>query len=178
MNAGGTMRGRRQQAVIGALALMALIFVGGVLGGAGTLVMIFSRYQFVPSALLDPLAAALNVPHLAVQAMFVGFLIGLGFGAFLSVDWAFITDVIPRDQAGLFMGFSNIATAGAGIIARFVAGFLLDAFNARGNILGLPGGYPVIFTVFFVWMIAGSVLVLKVRESRAEVEKSPSTRPR
>ena len=62
------------------------------------------------------------------------------------------------------MGFSNIATAGSGIIARLSAGWLLDYFNAGPRILGLPGGYPVIFAIFASWMIIGSILVLKVRE--------------
>ena len=104
------------------------------------------------------------MPGLAAQAVILGFAIGVGFGSFLSVDWAFITDVIPADEAGRFMGFSNIATAGSGIIARLSAGWLLDYFNAGPRILGLPGGYPVIFSLFALWMIAGSLLVLKVRE--------------
>ena len=144
-----------------------IILGGGLIGAAGTLVLVFSHYQWVPSSLLAPLGAALHVPELAAQVLLVGLLIGIGFGSFLSVDWAFMTDVIPRDQAGLFMGFSNIATAGSGIIARFLGGFLLDAFNAGPPILGLPGGYPVIFALCCVWLVVGSVLVLKVREVRS-----------
>jgi len=140
-----------------------LVAAGGLLGAVGTLVLVFSHYQPLPSEPLEPLGGVLRAPALAVQAMLVGLLIGVGLGAFLSVDWAFITDVIPSPQAGLFMGFSNIATAGSGILARFVAGFLLDGFNAGPHILGLPGGYPVIFGVFGAWMVAGSLLVFKVR---------------
>jgi MFS family permease len=77
---------------------------------------------------------------------------------------AFITEVIPAGESGRFMGISNIATAGSGIIARLIAGPLLDHYNAGPRILGLPGGYPVIFAIFALWMIAGSFLVLKVRE--------------
>ena len=98
----------------------------------------FSHYQLLPPSLVGPLADALNVPDLAAQATLVGILIGIGYGLFFSVDWAFIQDVIPSDEAGLFMGFSNIATAGSGIIARFVGGFLLDPFNAGPRIFGLP----------------------------------------
>jgi MFS-type transporter involved in bile tolerance (Atg22 family) len=137
---------------------------GGTLGAAGTLILAFSRYQLLPGGWLRPLAVALSVPELAVQATLVGLLIGVGLGAFLSVDWAFITDVIPAAETGLFMGFSNIATAGSGIIARFVAGFLLDWFNAGPSLLRMPAGYPVIFGAFFVWLVAGTLLVLKVRE--------------
>ena len=143
-----------------------MIFGGGMLGAAATIAIVFSHFQLLPGSIVQPFAGALHVPWLAAQAVLFGFAIGVGFGSFLSVDWAFITDVIPPDEAGRFMGFSNIATAGSGIIARLSAGWLLDYFNAGPKILGLPGGYPVIFGLFATWMIAGSLLVLKVRERR------------
>jgi hypothetical protein len=46
-----------------------------------------------------------------------------------------------------------------------VGGFLLE-FNNGPKVLGLPGGYPVIFTVFFVWLLLGGLLILKVPEMR------------
>lgn len=144
-----------------------VILAGGLLGAAGLLMLVFSDYELLPPSIVLPLAAALKVPPLAAQATYVGILIGVGYGMFFSVDWAFIQDVIPRDEAGLFMGFSNIATAGSGIIARFVGGLLLDPFNAGPRILGLPGGFPVIFAVFCAWLVAGAVLIFKVPERRA-----------
>ena len=142
------------------------ILVGGLLGAAGLLMLVFSHYTLLPGGLVGPLADALNVPDLAAQATLVGVLIGIGYGLFFSVDWAFIQDVIPGEEAGLFMGFSNIATAGSGIIARFVGGFLLDPFNAGPRIFGLPGGFPVIFSLFFAWLLIGALLILKVPERR------------
>ena len=52
------------------------------------------------------------------------------------------------------------------MIARFLAGPLLDRFNAGPHILNLPGGYPVIFGVFVVWLLVGTLLIFKVRERR------------
>jgi len=142
-----------------------LILTGGLLGAAGVLILVFSHYQLLPISLVEPMANALKVSTLAAQATLVGVLIGIGYGLFFSVDWAFIQDIIPPGEAGLFMGFSNIATAGSGVIARFVAGFLLE-FNNGPKLLGLPGGYPVIFTVFFIWLLVGGLLILKVPEMR------------
>jgi MFS family permease len=144
-----------------------LILAAGLCGAAGTLVLVFSHYQWVPAAVVDPLARALRVPELAAQATLTGLVIGVGLGVFFSVDWAFIQDIIPANQGGLYMGFSNIATAGAGIIAVFVGGPLLDVFNAGPKILGLPGGFPVIFAVFVLWFVIGSLSILKVPERRA-----------
>ena len=144
-----------------------LIFAAGLCGALGTLVLVFSHYLWLPGALVEPLARALRVPDLAAQATLTGLVIGVGLGVFFSVDWAFIQDIIPPHQGGLYMGFSNIATAGAGIIAVFVGGPLLDAFNAGPAILGLPGGFPVVFSVFVLWFVVGSLSILKVPERRA-----------
>lgn len=143
-----------------------LILAGGLLGAAGVLMLVFSHYQLLPDQLIEPFARTLKVPPLAAQATLVGVLIGIGYGLFFSVDWAFIQDVIPPGEAGLFMGFSNIATAGSGIISRLVGGFLLDPFNHGPRLLGLPGGFPVIFSFFFVCLLVGALLVLKVPEVR------------
>ena len=143
-----------------------LIVAGGVFGAAGSLVLVFSHYQWVPDAVVIPLAAGLKVPVLAAQATLAGLVIGLGLGVFFSVDWAFIQDIIPGHEGGLYMGFSNIATAGAGIIAVAVGGPLLDLFNRAGTILGLPGGFPVVFGIFVIWFVVGSLSILKVPERR------------
>lgn len=140
-----------------------LIVAGGIIAAIGMLILLFSGYRWMPDSLLRPLSSGLRVPDLVAQVLPAGLLIGAGLGAFLSVDWAFITDLTPREQAGLFFGFSNIATAGAGVIARFISGFLLDHFNAGPRLLQLPGGYPVIFGVFVVWLVVGALLVLPIR---------------
>ena len=142
------------------------ILAGGLLGAAGVLMLVFSHYELVPTQLVEPLARTLRVPPLAAQATLVGVLIGIGYGVFFSVDWAFIQDVIPTQEAGLFMGFSNIATAGSGILARLIGGFLLDPFNHGPKLLGLPGGFAVIFSIFSASLLIGALLILKVPEAR------------
>jgi len=143
-----------------------LIMGAGLLGAVGSLVLVFSHYMWLPAGLLGPLAQFLKVPDLAAQATLTGIVIGLGLGIFFSVDWAFIQDIIPAHEGGLYMGFSNIATAGAGIIAVFIGGPLLDAFNAGPRLLGLPGGFPVVFGLFAVWFVVGSLSILKVPEGK------------
>jgi MFS family permease len=143
-----------------------LIFTAGLFGAAGTVLLVFSHFLWVPEGLLSPLARLLKVPDLAAQATLSGLVIGLGLGVFFSVDWAFIQDIIPPNEGGLYMGFSNIATAGAGIIAVFIGGPILDTFNAGPRLLGLPGGFPVVFGLFVVWFVIGSLSILKVPERR------------
>ena len=147
-----------------------LIVAGGMFGAVGSLILVFSHYQWLPGAIVTPLASALKLPELAAQATLTGVVIGIGLGVFFSVDWAFIQDVIPAREGGLYMGFSNIATAGAGIMAVAVGGPLLDLFNRGGQILGLPGGFPVVFGLFVAWFVLGSLSILKVPERRRVVD--------
>jgi MFS family permease len=63
-----------------------------------------------------------NVP----LALLGGLLFGASAGMFLAVDWALMTDIIPKASAGRYMGLSNVATASAGVLAIAVGGSLMD----------------------------------------------------
>jgi MFS family permease len=89
----------------------------------------------------------------------VGVFIGGAFGMLLSVDWAFVVDLVPPEAAGRYMGISNLATAGSGILATLIAGPLLDF----GNGLHHNAGFPMIFSFFSVSLILGGWLVWGVR---------------
>jgi MFS family permease len=54
-------------------------------------------------------------------------LIGVATGTFLAVDWALMTDIIPKASSGRFMGISNLAVAMAGTVALLVGGPIMDA---------------------------------------------------
>jgi MFS family permease len=143
-----------------------LIVLSGILGAIGTVGLIAAPYPLLPDLATAPVASLLGVPPTLAQALYFGILVGLAAGIFLSVDWAFMVDVIPHEESGRFLGFSNIATAGSGVLAGFIGGFLIDAFNARGQLLGQPGGYPVTFAVYTVFLILGILAILKVKETR------------
>ncbi|HEY6538216.1 MAG TPA: MFS transporter [Candidatus Dormibacteraeota bacterium] len=89
----------------------------------------------------------------------VGVLIGSAFGMLLSVDWAFVVDLVPAESAGRYMGISNLATAGSGILATLIAGPLLDF----GDGLHHNAGFPMIFGLFAVALGLGGWLVWGVR---------------
>ena len=70
-------------------------------------------------------------------------LVGVGGGSFLAVDWALMTDIIPKASAGRFMGISNVATATNGVVAGLVGYFIVDRFAGAGATdLGPAGGVP------------------------------------
>ena len=74
-------------------------------------------------------ALALSIVALApsVPVAYVGAgLLGVSTGAFLAVDWALMTDIIPKASSGRYMGISNVATASAGVLATAFGGRLMD----------------------------------------------------
>ena len=154
-----------------------LIVASGVLGALGTVGMMLSPYGILPAAVLAPVAGLFSVPTQLAQTLYFAVLLGIATGMFLSVDWAFLVDVIPHEESGRFLGFSNIATAGSGVLAGFIGGFLIDIFNARGHILGQPGGYPVTFGVYVVFFGLGTLAIFKVRETRGRGGQVPAAIP-
>jgi MFS family permease len=54
-------------------------------------------------------------------------LLGMASGTFVAVDWALMTDIIPKASSGRFMGISNLAVGLAGPVALLVGGPIMDA---------------------------------------------------
>jgi MFS family permease len=109
-------------------------------------------------------ALAPSAPILAVGAVFVG----VGGGSFLAVDWALLTDIIPKASAGRYMGIANIATATNGVAAAFVGGLVIDGL-AR---LGAPEiGPRVAFLLAPVWLAIGAWLLRPVDERRRDGDR-------
>ncbi len=86
-------------------------------------------------------------------AMAAAVLFGTGFGAYLAVDQALITQVLPeaKDRAK-DLGIINIAIVGPAALAGAIAALLVEV-----------GGYPALFAATAVVAAVGSVLVWKIK---------------
>jgi MFS family permease len=71
-------------------------------------------------------AAVVAVSPFQLLAIAGAALFGIAAGTFLSVDWALMTDIIPRESAGRYMGMSNVATGSAPLFAAALGGLVLD----------------------------------------------------
>jgi Na+/melibiose symporter-like transporter len=75
-----------------------------------------------------------------------GCILGLATGLFMTTNWALGTDVVPSAEAGRYLGISNLAGAGAGMIGSGIGGPVADYLNGF-----LPGlGYFSIFASYGV----------------------------
>jgi MFS family permease len=74
--------------------------------------------------------------------------VGVAIGAFLAVDWALMTDIIPKATSGRYMGISNVATASAGPLGILAGGVVLDAVT-RTDVAAGPRMAYVVTLVFY-----------------------------
>ena len=88
--------------------------------------------------------------------------IGICSGVFLGVDWALMTDIIPKAESGRYMGISNIAVASAGPIASTVGGLLVFAVSLAT--LGPEVAYRAIFLLMALELVIGAWALRRVTE--------------
>ena len=142
------------------LALTLLVFPAGWLSDR------IGRWSLnIASGAVAAIGIGLLVFARSVEAVYAfGAIIGMATGVFVSVNWALATDLVPAAESGKFLGFTNLATAGAGALSR-LGGPLIDGVNALqpGDFLG----YPVAFGLAAAATLAGAILLWHVRR-RAE----------
>jgi len=86
-------------------------------------------------------------------------LVGISVGAFMSTNWALATDLVARGEEARYLGLTNLATAGGAALARLI-GPVIDFFNGYS-----PGlGYSVMLSACFVYFLAGSLLLMKIKK--------------
>lgn len=109
------------------------------------------------AGLLGAVGIALIILVPSMTAIYIGgSIVGAGIGLFYSANWALGTEIVPREQAGRFLGLSNLAGAGAGAIGAYIGGPIADAL-----------GYTLIIGMYgFLFLI--SILALSgIQETRS-----------
>jgi MFS family permease len=127
-----------------------VIYACTALGIAGVVVI-----AVAPSVLVATIGAAL---------------FGASQGTFLAVDWALMTDIIPRASSGRYMGLSNVVTASSTTIAVTIGGPLIDALNRSG---GVGTGERAELVAGAIYFAVGAVALVRVREPARRSAAAP-----
>lgn len=115
-----------------------LIGLSGVVAAGGTLLLMLSG----------------TFPLVIIS----GCIIGLATGTFMATNWALGTDLVPKADAGKYLGISNLAGAGAGIVGAGIGGPLADFFNQFQ-----PGlGYIIIFGIYAGLFLLSTLTLARV----------------
>lgn len=103
------------------------------------------------------MAIAIAVPFFVptTTSMYIyAFIVGIGYGAYTSVDLALMIDVLPsQGDVGKDLGVLNLASNIPQIMVPVLAAFLI----------GLTGGYSVIFVYAIIGVLLSSILVFPIK---------------
>lgn len=120
-----------------------MVALSGIIAALGTLVTI-----------LTP-----NLPIIYVG----GVIIGIATGLFYASNWALGTVLVPKEEAGRYLGISNLAGAGAGAVGAYIGGPIADYFTV--NVPSVPGlGYLLLFAIYGVMFLFSSLSLTGVQE--------------
>lgn len=125
------------------------------------------RMVYVSGAIMAVVGAAfvaapyLLPGHVLSLAFGAAAIFGLGYGAYVSVDWALVADVLPSEKTfARDMGIWNIALTAPQVIALVLGSWLI----ALGTMLsGSIVGYTFLFIWLVVFCVAGTITVRNIK---------------
>ena len=117
-------------------------YLAGGIGALGCLLLLFTRD--------------------ATSLLIFGGITGVGIGLFITANWALLNRAAPLAQAGVYLGLTNLATAGSGAIGRLM-GPVIDGLNNASP--GQFNGYAAMFIFGAVCTGLSGLLLAKVKES-------------
>ena len=108
---------------------------------------------------------ALIVPSLAFIYI-GGTLIGASTGIFFTANWALGTAIVPKAEAGRYLGISNLAGAGAGAVGAYIGGPIADYFT--NYVPDSPGlGYIILFSIYGMLFLFSIFAVTRIKEKNS-----------
>lgn len=110
-------------------------------------------------------AIAMSLASGPSQLLPIAVLLGLGWGAYYSVDWALACVLLPTGRAGALMAIWNIGASAPQVAAPIVGGLLVDRIGVWSGDFGVS--YRLIFCLVAVFVVLGAAGLRFVREPRA-----------
>ena len=121
-----------------------------------------SRRVLVLASLLSAAGCFLLITARDLQTLTLfGSVLGAGIGFYLTSNWALASRLAPKEEAGKFLGLTNLATAGASAFSK-LGGIPIDIANnaAPGRFLGYSG----LFLLGGIFALASLILLARVKE--------------
>jgi MFS family permease len=119
-----------------------LVMLSGLASALGTLIIILA-------------------PNLALIYI-GGIIVGAATGLFYAANWALGTSLVPKEEAGRYLGISNLAGAGAGAVGAYIGGPIADFFTQ--TVPQVPGlGYVLLFAVYGLLFLFSALAISRVR---------------
>ena len=145
-----------------------VVSVVGMLAGAYPSGWLSDRVGRKPIAFSAALLGALGILLILALPKDVNILlvpaaiIGVSLAAFSSTNWALAVDLVPAGEEARYLGLANMATAGGGALARLIGPVMDFANNRVANL-----GYTIMLGACALYLVAGALLLLKVRAGKS-----------
>ncbi|UTT67493.1 MFS transporter [Janibacter sp. CX7] len=118
-------------------------------------------FVMVSGVVMSCAAALLAIVQTWSAALVGAVILGIGYGVYLAVDFALITQVLPRaDDRARDLGVINIANALPQVLAPAIAGPIITWFAAHGT---HADGYRALYLLAAAIGIAAALLIRKIR---------------
>ncbi|MEA4811429.1 MAG: MFS transporter [Anaerolineaceae bacterium] len=114
-----------------------LILISGLMGACGSAVVVFA-------------------PTLPVMVA-GGFICGLAMGFFYAANWAMGVSLVPKEEAGRYLGLSNLAGAGAGAVGAYLGGPIGDA-----------GGFTLLMSLYGLMFLFSTLALTQIKGEEAK----------
>jgi MFS family permease len=87
-----------------------------------------------------------------------GLLVGIAIGFFYSASWALGTTLVPKKEAGRYLGIQNLAGAGAGAIGAYIGGPIGDGI-----------GFTVLMAIFGLLFLISTFALFGIKEKPIQI---------
>ncbi len=141
------------------LALVTFALLGGWIGDK----IGHKRVQYAASALASVGCLLLLMARDANTLLITGGITGVGIGLFITANWALLNRFAPLAEAGVYLGLTNLATAGSGAAGRLM-GPVIDGLNNANP--GVYNGYTAMFILGAVCTGLSTLLLTRVQGER------------
>jgi MFS family permease len=168
-----------QEPAAGVQRTMSLLIVAAIVivsVPAGRLSDRFGRKPVIyVSCAIGAVGMSIGAVAPSIEVAYVAALLyGISGGIFIAVDWALMTDIIPRSSSGRYMGLSNVATGASSPVSVAIGGVVADIVNA---IAGMGTGMRVSLLVGVVLYVLAAFALRPVVEPRRTKPPQPAIAP-
>jgi len=110
------------------------------------------------SGVLATVGTVVVVASVNMTMLYIGgLLVGVAIGIFYSASWALGTTMVPKSEAGRYLGIQNLAGAGAGAIGAYIGGPIGDGV-----------GFTVLIGIFGLLFLISTLALFGIKEKAVQ----------
>lgn len=170
----GVKNAEETASIVGAVVILGAA-ISGYVGGLLSDRVGRKRIVYFANSFMAIMCIAFIFCTTLSHVLIAGSLFGIGYGAYISVDWALGTDVLPNkdEDAAKDMAVWHISMTLPQAIAAYPAGLLVSAFGSHKQVVDgetiiryTVAGYSALLVCSAVFLATGAILLRNVKGAR------------